>query len=158
LAEAQRNDNDGVVRDKAKEAMKKIGPPSSSDVAHLLEVFTDKKAPKQMRSAAAQGLALAGGDARVTVPALEEGLRDADPAVRVAAAAALWSLAGKQPENLATVLSVLIAGLKDFDPAVRAAAAQGLVALGGDAKEAAGLLETALADSDPLVRERAARA
>jgi HEAT repeat protein len=153
LADVNRSDNDEIVRNKSKEAMKKIGPPTGSDVAAMMEVFADKKAPKQMRGAAALTLALIGNDARATVPALEEALNESDPAVRVSAAQALWVLVGRQAEGLT---AVLIAGLKDFDPTVRAQAAQALIAMRGEAKDAAGALEVALGDADTLVRLRAA--
>src|SRR5207249_4633020 len=72
LADANRIDSEESVRAKAKDAMKRIGAPGSGDVALLLELLTDKKAPRQVRANAALSLALVGPDARAAVPALEE--------------------------------------------------------------------------------------
>jgi predicted Zn finger-like uncharacterized protein len=92
LAGANRADSDENVRTKAKEAMKKIAPPGPADVAFMVDTFSDRKQLRQLRAAAAQVLGLIGNEARVTVPALEEGLKDPDAQVRVSAALALWLL------------------------------------------------------------------
>jgi predicted Zn finger-like uncharacterized protein len=153
LADVNRNDRDAIVREKARDALKKIGPPTAADVAAEVEMLADKKAPKPARAAAAQCLALVGSDALVAVPALEVALRDADPSIRVSAAEALWALVGKEADG---VIDAFTTGLRDFDPSVRALAAQGLVAMRADARNASAILESALGDSDPMVRTQAA--
>jgi HEAT repeat protein len=155
LAEVNRADADENVRGKAKEALKKIGQPGSADVAVMIDTFSDRRQPRQARAAAALVLGLIGAEARVAVPALEEGLKDPEAVIRVSAAQALWQLAGRQAEGL---VDVFIGGLKDFDPAVRAQAAYALIAMRSDARDAAAALETALADSDTKVRWHAAMA
>jgi predicted Zn finger-like uncharacterized protein len=155
LEEANRTDGDANVRTKAREAMKKIGQPGLSDVAVMIDSFSDRKQPRQARAAAALVLGLIGAEARVAVPALEEGLQDPDAMVRVSAVQALWQLAGRQQEGL---VDVLVGGLKDFDAGVRAQAAYALIAMRNDARDAAPALEIALADSDAKVRWHAAMA
>jgi predicted Zn finger-like uncharacterized protein len=155
VAERQRSDADENVRNKAKDALKKIGAPTAGDVAMLQGVFTDKRSGKLMRVAAALSLGLIGNDARSAIQPLEEGLKDSEGSVRVAAAQALWKLVGRQAEGL---IDVLIAGLRDVDPLVRAQAGQVLVEMRVDARDAAGQLEIALGDSDTQVRQFAAMA
>jgi predicted Zn finger-like uncharacterized protein len=155
VADKQRSDPDDNVRNKAKDALKKIGAPTAADVAMLQGVFTDKKSGKQMRVAAALSLALIGNDARGAIQPLEEGLKDSEGSVRVASAHALWKLIGRQAEGL---IEVLIAGLRDVDVLVKAQAAQVLFEMRVDARDAAGQLEIALGDSDTAVRQKAAMA
>lgn len=97
----------------------------------LIDALGDKNST--MRRFAAYGLQGMGRKATAAERVLHDGLRDSDPGVRVAAAAAYWSITGKTEDAVRTLQSVL---QKTDDWAARMWAADALAEIGPAAKAA----------------------
>ncbi|MFN8574279.1 MAG: DUF2961 domain-containing protein [Gemmatimonadaceae bacterium] len=106
------------------------------------------------RADALRAIGSFGDDARSAVPAVTEGLRDADLEVRVAAA---WALTQIGPPA-ATATTALATALADSSARVRVLAALALKSIGAAASGALPPLIGALADPDEHVRVSAAAA
>ncbi|MHB8897805.1 MAG: HEAT repeat domain-containing protein [Thermoguttaceae bacterium] len=120
----------------------------------LVEALAHKE--PLIRVGAAEVIGLTGHAAQSAIPALEMTLKDEDGSVRAMAALALMRV---DPQSVSAA-PVLIAGLKDENTAVRQETLRVLAstwALGTSDGQALAPLVEALNDSDPLVRERAAR-
>jgi HEAT repeat protein len=105
------------------------------------------------RAVAARMLGECGPAARASVPALVKRLKDLEPPVRVAAAAALMKITPETETELA--LSTLVAELGNADVFVRLLAADALGELGPRARKARGTLARLLEDPEPEARHAA---
>ncbi len=141
-------DSNLEVRSAAESAILQIGEPAIPEVARLL-----RQKNVATRQSAASLLGRLGVPAS---PALVRALRqDENGSVRAAAATALGTI---RPPKTGTV-QALIDTLKDFDDTARTAAIVALGSLGPEAKAAiAPLIQVALKDSEPLIKQRAAQA
>src|SRR5262249_55679894 len=96
LKEAALRDDDESVRAQAVQALLQVGPQPATEVAGLIDALRDEL--EVVRFHAAMALGGVGHDARPAVPTLiHTALWDEDPAVRVAAAVALWRIDRKGP-------------------------------------------------------------
>jgi hypothetical protein len=140
LITALRSD-DRAVRQKAVEALHKIGDPSA--VPALAEALKDEDT--KIRGYAVQALGKIGPEAKAAVPALAEALKDESKYVCQDAVDALGNIG---PE----AVPVLIEALKDENHGVRRCAAGALGEIGPEAKEAVSALAETLKDESKYVR------
>jgi len=157
--------DDADVRDAAIEALWNIKDMPEDDVAALVALVRpgDKKAVDRGEAAwrlAARGHAMyllgwMGSKAHDAIPVLAEAISDPDPAVRLAAAEALWRIE-KRPER---VLPILIAAVQSRQKNADPRWAVYLVGeIGPQARKAVPALAQALSDPDLELRCRAAEA
>jgi HEAT repeat protein len=141
-------DKDDAVRRDAASALQQIG---TAAVAALAKGAAPDSA---VRRESIDLLARLGSRASDAVPALMAALKDDDPKLRTAAAAALWRV---DPTNAAGV-PVLVEGFTSTDLAVRRQAMETLFAMRPRPKEAAATFAAALKGNDIVTRVRAADA
>jgi HEAT repeat protein len=157
LVDALGTEKEPRVRKEIIAAMSKFAEICAQGVEPLAAALKDTDA--SVKIAAAEALALAGGQAKTmaksAAPGLVPLLKDPDKAVRVAAVYALGRI---QPEGASTVAETMAAMLgteKDADMKRELIAALGLLAEKSDSVLKA--LTTALGEADDEVRRRAAR-
>jgi HEAT repeat protein len=138
LKEAALGDDDEAVRAGAARALLQAGPQAASEVAALVDSLHDELDVVRFHAAVALGeLGRAG---RPAVAALTHThLWDEDPAVRVAAAIALWKIDGRH----AVVLAALVRALGEDNELVCWLAADCLGQIGAPAREAVPALRKA---------------
>jgi HEAT repeat protein len=119
----------------------------------LIDAIGDKNST--MRRFAAYGLQGIGRKAVAAEKALRDGLRDSDPGVRVAAAAAYWSITGKTEDAVRTLQSALQTA---DDWAAQMWAADALAEIGPAAKAAVPDLMTCLKSDTRYVVTSSAKA
>ena len=143
---------DSRVREKALDALRRLGREAEAAVPFLIEALKDQDS--RIRRSAAATLGAIGPEAEAAVPALIEALKDDGFGVPGSAAEALGRIG---PEAKAAV-PALIEMLKDQDDTVRSSAAWALGGIGLEAKAAVSALIETLKDQDGTVRGSAARA
>ena len=149
LAELLVFDPAPAVRDRAADAMAKIGAPAVAILTGLL-----RDTDPQTRRRAAGALGSIGPEAKPAVPALRKSLNDENASVRISAAESLWKIT----TDARLVLPPLLTELQNSDRQVRIRAYRLLLAMGSDAKPAAARLKEMLNDERPYVRQVAAEA
>jgi predicted Zn finger-like uncharacterized protein len=145
------DDAEAKVREKATQAIGRIGTPSDHDayMPVLAKALKDRDAA--VRAAAAEAIATV-PLTEADVPTLAELLRGNDLGLSRAGARALSKLGPKAKK----AVPALIKALKGGDNALRAAALEALAGVGGaDAKEALPEILPALKDNDPAIRRSA---
>jgi HEAT repeat protein len=143
LAEAILHDGDDIVRAEALRALLHAGAPPATDVAALEGALASEV--EAVRCHAAIALGELGPEGRPAVPALIHAcLWDAEPAVRVAAAMALWKV---DQRKRALVLHVLTRALDNTSELICWAAAECLGQMGPAARDAVPALRRALGKS-----------
>ena len=139
LKEAALNDGDDGVRTEAVRALLKAGPQPATDVDALADALPSEI--DLVRFHAAIALGDLGPAGRPAVPGLiHAALWDADPAVRVEAAMALWKIDRKGP----LVVPALVRALGDANELICWIAADCLGQIGPEAREAVPALRQAL--------------
>ncbi|NEO22820.1 HEAT repeat domain-containing protein [Moorena sp. SIO4A5] len=144
-------DDDSVVREKAVEALGKLGNSSEIVVNALLARLMDDKSV--VRWTAAEALGKLGNSSETLINALLARLMDDNSAARGSAAYAL----GYLENNSETVINALLARLMDDNSDVRGEAADALVKLGNSSETLINALLALLQDDDS-VRGSAANA
>jgi HEAT repeat protein len=140
LGEAALHDADDGVRAEAVQALLRAGAQPATEVAALVDALHSEI--DVVRFHAAIALGDLGHNGQPAVPALiHAGLRDAEPAVRVGAAMALWKI-NKHRDPL--VLDVLVKALDDPNELLCWIAAECLGQMGPAAHEAIPALQQAL--------------
>jgi hypothetical protein len=145
LADAR---DDGELRRTLQEALHKLGPGVSGEVAKLLE--DDRP---EVRRFASEVLAGFGRGAKDALPALRAALDDKDVETAVSAAQAVALI-----EPRAECVPPLVRGLKAPDARLRQRAAEVLQRLGPVAGDAVPALQAAMQDPDPVVGQAAGSA
>jgi HEAT repeat protein len=139
LKEAALRDDDESVRRQAVQALLQVGPQPATEVAGLIDALQDEL--EVVRFHAAMTLGGLGHAAQPAVPTLiHTALWDEDPAVRVAAAVALWKIDRKVP----LVVHALAQALADDNELICWIAADCLGQMGPEASEAVPALRQAL--------------
>ena len=139
LKEAALHDGDDGVRAEAVHALLRSGPQPATEVAALVDAL--HSAIDIVRFHAAIALGDLGPAGRPAVPGLiHAALWDADPAVRVEAAMALWKIDRKGP----LVVPALVRALGDANELICWIAADCLGQIGPEAREAVPALRQAL--------------
>jgi HEAT repeat protein len=139
LEEAAQHDTDDGVRAEAERALLRAGPQPATEVGALIDAL--HSAVDVVRFHAATSLGGLGRDGRPAVPELiHASLWDAQAAVRLGAAMALWKIDRKGP----LVLDVLTEALGDANELVCWVAAECLGQMGHEAREAGPALRQAL--------------
>lgn len=120
-----------------------------------LRKLADGKPLEQVKAA----VSLGADEGARTAPVLARHLADPDTAVRLAAANALWDLAGRKAEPFAAAKPALVAALEDADPGVAMHAAGALATMKVPAEELAPARRRVLRDGGgtPYVRFLAGR-
>jgi HEAT repeat protein len=132
-------DDDEFVRTEATRALLQVGPEPDSEIAGLVDSLQNEL--EVVRFHAAVALGNLGRNARPAVPTLiHTALWDADPAVRVEAAVALWKIERSGP----LVIPVLTEALEADNEMICWMAADALGQIGPEAREAVPALRQAL--------------
>jgi len=142
------SDPDPKLRSSAVVALHDVRPPTPAAAQALLKALDDSD--RDVAKAAAGVINSVEGPtlAPQAVTHLTQGLKSADPAARIAAAAALGNMIGWRERFTPALVSVM---LTDKDPAVRAAAVEA-VGEAGDDPTLVSLIKALKTDSSPRVR------
>jgi HEAT repeat protein len=137
-------DETGIVRSSAAEALGRIGAGTTEVVPTLMAALKDRR----LRWAAAEALGRLGATAKVAVPALVKLMEDSNG--RVQAALALWRIQ-QRPEAIAALVAALKEDKSTFP-------ARALGEIGSGAKAAVPALRQALKQKNAALRAAAAQA
>ena len=149
LISALRSENSSI-RQRAAEALGKIGPEAKAAVPGLIEALKDEA----VRWKAGEALGKIGPGAKAAVPALIEALKDEKEYIRREVVEAL----GKIGPGAKAAVPALIKALKDEKEYIRKEVVEALGKIGPAAKAAVPALIKALKEEDKFVRLRAAEA
>ena len=139
LKEIAVNDDDDAVRDHAAHNLLQVGPEPDTDLGGFIDALQNPL--EILRFHAAISVGHLGREGLPAVPALvRTAMWDEDPAVRVAAAVALWKIDRRAP----AVVLVLTNALADDNEIVCWMAADALGQMGPDAREAVPAIRQAM--------------
>jgi HEAT repeat protein len=153
LEHTWRRDRDGRVRQAAREALTRVGPPTAREHVPLFcEALNDRERSVAERRLAARSLCWIGPGAAGAVADLERALSDEDLAVRDAAVLALGRIGPRANQ----AVPGLVKALGDENAGIRGTAAEVLGSLASQEPAVIEGLCKLLKDPEPAPRDRAA--